>query len=31
MPVLKRAIPVLAGVVAALVIGLRRKARRRKH
>jgi carbon monoxide dehydrogenase subunit G len=31
MPVLKRAIPVLAGVVAALFIGLRRKARRRKH
>jgi hypothetical protein len=31
MPVLKRAIPVLAGVLAALVIGLRRKARRRKH
>jgi carbon monoxide dehydrogenase subunit G len=31
MPVLKRAIPVLAGVVAALIIGLRRKARRRKH
>ena len=31
MPVLKRAIPVLAGVVAALVISLRRKARRRKH
>jgi carbon monoxide dehydrogenase subunit G len=30
MPVLKRAIPVLAGVVAALFIGLRRKARRRK-
>jgi carbon monoxide dehydrogenase subunit G len=31
LPVLKRAIPVLAGVVAALVIGLRRKARRGKH
>src|SRR5262245_28494641 len=30
MPVLKRAIPVLAGVVAALFISLRRKARRRK-
>ncbi len=31
MPVLKRAIPVLAGVVAALLIGLRAKARRRKR
>jgi len=30
LPVLKRAIPVLAGVVAALLIGLRAKARRRK-
>jgi len=31
LPVLKRAIPVLAGLAAALVIGLRRKARRRHH
>jgi uncharacterized protein len=31
LPVLKRAIPVLAGVIAALLIGLRAKARRRKH
>jgi carbon monoxide dehydrogenase subunit G len=31
LPVLKRALPVLAGVVAALVIGLRRKARRRRR
>ncbi|MGN6794446.1 MAG: SRPBCC domain-containing protein [Streptosporangiaceae bacterium] len=31
LPVLKRAVPVLAGLAAALVIGLRRKARRRKH
>jgi carbon monoxide dehydrogenase subunit G len=30
LPVLKRAIPVLAGVVAAVFISLRRKARRRK-
>src|SRR5262249_4303322 len=30
VPVLKRAIPVLAGVVAALLIGLRRKAARRR-
>ncbi len=30
MPVLKRAIPVVAGVIAALLIGLRAKARRRK-
>ena len=31
MPVLKRANPVLAGVVAVLLIGLRAKARRRKR
>jgi carbon monoxide dehydrogenase subunit G len=31
MPVLKRAVPVLAGVIAALFIGLRAKARRRKR
>jgi carbon monoxide dehydrogenase subunit G len=31
LPVLKRAIPVLAGVIAALLIGMRAKARRRKH
>src|SRR5262245_28249561 len=31
MPVLKRAIPVMAGVVAALLISLRRKARRRSR
>jgi hypothetical protein len=30
MPVLKRAIPVLAGLAAALLIGLRRKAARRR-
>ncbi|MDR2985564.1 MAG: hypothetical protein LBV34_12050 [Nocardiopsaceae bacterium] len=31
LPVLKRAIPVMAGLIAALFIGLRRKARRRKR
>ncbi len=31
LPVLKRAIPVLAGVIAVLLIGLRAKARRRRH
>ncbi|HEX5188699.1 MAG TPA: SRPBCC domain-containing protein [Streptosporangiaceae bacterium] len=31
MPVLKRAVPVLAGVIAALFIGLRARARRRKR